>query len=312
MNDNPLFVFSAHRARSTLLMRVLNCHPGLVVWGEHGGILNNIAEIDNISRRFGPPLTAPLAERGLGEFIRWQTPIDFSPWRSPVSSDSLRASMRDWIIRTFRTGVAPEQRWGTKEIRYGGTAITQFLRELFPACQFLVFRQDLTELCISNILAPWSADDLRALGTFTDPAEAEAVVADCAYALAAVDWRLQQTLDVAGSTAMCIRSEDSANMADGIFAFLNLPLTQAIRDAITAVMERRVGQTDKGQSIGALNRDSIRQWAEKYIPAAQHEIAKNGLDRTRLMGQGGRGRYCFLAGDHAMRGSGRTSMGWVL
>ena len=92
-------------------------------------------------------------------------------------------------------------------------------------------------------------------------------------------------------------------MTDGIFAFLNLPQTQAIRDTIAEVLGRKVGQTDKDQNIGALNRNSIRQWAETHIPAAQHEIAENGLDRMRLMGQASRGKYCFVAGDHAMRGT---------
>ena len=43
-HDRPVFVLAQHRSGGTLLARLLNCHPGLVIWGEHAGFINRLAE----------------------------------------------------------------------------------------------------------------------------------------------------------------------------------------------------------------------------------------------------------------------------
>ncbi len=38
----PVFVISTGRSGSTLVQRLLNCHPAQVVWGEHHGFLASL------------------------------------------------------------------------------------------------------------------------------------------------------------------------------------------------------------------------------------------------------------------------------
>ena len=97
-----------------MLERMLNCHPDLVLWGEHGGLINNFVEIDEVARRF-PPLVKPLPKRDLGGFIRNKQMGSFEPWRTSVSLEGLRGAARDWMLQTFSIGLTPEQRWGVKE-----------------------------------------------------------------------------------------------------------------------------------------------------------------------------------------------------
>jgi hypothetical protein len=95
----PVFVFTVHRSGGTVLGRVLNCHPDLVIWGEHGGILNKFAEIDAIIARHGRSMTEPekpwvpeyaaSAELRSQMFQPWTTAYDFFRFSRPCKrSDS--------------------------------------------------------------------------------------------------------------------------------------------------------------------------------------------------------------------------------
>jgi len=48
-----VFLLTVHRGGGTVLARVLNCHPDLVIWGEHVGLINRLAEIDDMVTRVG-------------------------------------------------------------------------------------------------------------------------------------------------------------------------------------------------------------------------------------------------------------------
>jgi hypothetical protein len=255
-------------------------------------------------------LVQPLKNRGLGNFIRNKQVGYFDPWRNPVSLDGLRDAAREWLLLTFSVGLAPEQRWGFKEIRYSGQAVTRFLLTLFPHCQFVILRRNLTELCISNVLADWSLDKLQSLGSFEDEAEAAQVVADCAYAIAAFDMRLADAARIAGASALSIKSEELVNRGKEIFEFLALPMNGKLEAELAQVILARRGQTNKDLRLGLLNRDFILKWAEHYIPLAVADIRTNGVDRMRLMGVDGKGKFCFLIGDHNLQGTKFSSMGW--
>ncbi|MBU6420116.1 MAG: sulfotransferase [Proteobacteria bacterium] len=307
----PVFVFASHRSGSTLLERILNAHPNLVLWGEHAGILNNFVEMLDTMARHGE-LSRPLPERGLGHFLRNKPMPDFAPWRTPVSIEGVRQMVREWMLRTFTIGLAPEQRWGIKEIRYGGPLITRSLLELFPAGQFVVLRRNLVDLCASNILAAWSLDRLGQTGKFETEEDAKAVISDCAYALTAMDHRLRKTAEIAGASAFTLNMEEVPVRAEAIFEFLRLPLSPAVKAAIASMIAAKVGDSDQSLSLGKLNIGLIKAWAPVFVAEAQRDIEQNGLDRERLLGFGPRGKYCFIVGDHSMRDTMRTSMGWHL
>ena len=63
IEDDPVFVCGPHRSRSTYLQRLLNIHPGLVVWGEHGGLINRLAELDRIGAQQAQAREPPDAVR---------------------------------------------------------------------------------------------------------------------------------------------------------------------------------------------------------------------------------------------------------
>jgi len=50
MQLGPVFVLSPARGGGTVLARILNCHPQLVIWGEHVGLINRLAEIDDMMK----------------------------------------------------------------------------------------------------------------------------------------------------------------------------------------------------------------------------------------------------------------------
>ena len=189
----PTFVLAPHRSGGTMLSRILNCHPSLCIWGEHGGVVNKLAEIDAILARL-PSEQLPLANRSLAKHIAFEATnlTTFDPWISPLSLDAFRQWACEFIGTMFSKGLPPGTRWGFKEIRYHSVATAEFLIRLFPHARFVILRRDVLQLCISNIFAPWSRKELVAMGVHKDPVKARQAIKDCAYALAAIDNGLQQ------------------------------------------------------------------------------------------------------------------------
>ena len=309
MSSKPVFIFAAHRSGSTMLERILNCHPNLVVWGEHGGLLNKFAELNILASKTWN-VSAPLGERRLERFVAKQSLEEFDAWTNPMDVERLRSWTRSFLIETFSSGLKPGQRWGIKEIRYGGAALTWFLLNLFPDCRVLVLRRDLVQLCISNILAEWSLGELAEMGV-TD-AQADMVVADCAYAVAAVDWRLQRAAQAAGARGKALWLTDVPTAMQEVFRFLDLDLDLATAHAVGRIIQSPVGATNRTRRLGRIDEDFISAEAPRHLQAALACIDADGLDRARLLGLGGTGRFCFLVGDHSLRQTGLSSMGWQL
>jgi hypothetical protein len=66
--DRPIFVFARHRGGGTLMLRLLNCHPELVVWREHGGCINQLAAADLVNQCFAE-LLAPRPEAAFARVL---------------------------------------------------------------------------------------------------------------------------------------------------------------------------------------------------------------------------------------------------
>jgi hypothetical protein len=300
----PLFLLTTHRSGGTLLARIFNAHPDIVIWGEHAGLLNNLAEMAEIIRRH-PAVAGPVAERKLDEFLAGkQTNTGFSPWTNPVDPALFHAWARDLITGFFSHGLQPHQRWGVKEIRYHTPEVANFILTLFPAARFVILRRDLVQQCVSNIMAEWSLKHLALMQGDVSEAEALRVIDDCAYALVAIDTGLNKIAATLPDCARVVAYEALGQGEDviaGLYEFAGLAVTPELLAAANRMLGVRSGATTKVKTQGFLTTELIAAQAPASIAAARRAVAAQGIDISRLRAKRGPGRYSFLVGDNEVR-----------
>ncbi len=307
-----MFVLTVHRSGGTALARALNRHPDLMIWGEHAGFINKLAELDELVAHY-PRLVQPLAQRGLADEVRLGKfqPERFDPWTNPFE----QADWRDWCRRflegTFRRDLHPGQRWGFKEVRYHSVATARFLTTLFPDSRFVLLRRDLGQLVVSNMLAPWSISRLEHSGAIASEAEAVAAVFDCAYALAVVDRGLTDIAAAMPGLCRIVMHEQlrtPAALFPSLFAFLDLSQWPAMMDEVCEAAARPLGVTDRDSQRGHISRALVSKVLPEALGVAQADLAARGPDVARLRRLAVSGRYSFLVGDHELVGSKLSSM----
>lgn len=308
----PFFLLTTHRSGGTLLARLLNAHPRIVIWGEHGGLLNKLAEMAEIFRRH-PIMSIPVQQRDLDRYLAQKTTAtEFSPWVSPVDIETFQAYSRDLITRWFQTGLAPDQIWGTKEIRYHSPETTGFLSDLFPAARFFLLRRTLRDQCLSNIFSSWSLRHIELHGDPHSETEALQVIDDCAYALCAIDTHFDQVQKRHAAAAKTVHYSDlvkarPSDMRD-LFAFTGLDTPESIIDQALSLLTVRSGQTPRNLSAGLLTRDFVESRVDEALEKVAREIMTKGIDHARLRSRKGPGKYSFLVGDNEMRGSSNSTL----
>lgn len=152
----PVFVLSTGRSGSTLVQRLLNCHKDLVVWGEHHGFLQGIAEAltqmadpNNIlypktpEENEGPQLLLPTL----------QNPGKQLEWSNPWSLAEFKVQARSFIESYFASRLEPGQRWGFKEIRYNKLSVMRGLRNLYPDGRFVFVKRGTVEVVRSKVMS---------------------------------------------------------------------------------------------------------------------------------------------------------------
>jgi len=315
--DVPVFVLAQHRSGGTLLTRLLNCHSELVIWGEHAGILNKLAEAQELLEKHAELLP----NRSSAEIHRYAAgrlgQIEFRPWTVPFGCTEFLAGCRTLVRGLFVHGLQPGQRWGFKEIRYHSPTLVRFLRRLFPAAQFILLDRDPVELCVSDIMVSWALDQLLADRVQHDSETFFAAVEDCLYAILAVR---QSRLDARSAIADQVIAVNYAALAlspeqemDRIFRFLRLPECPGLQARLHQASRVVAGATDKAPAIppnelGLLTEPRIRDAAERLLPRIAARIAREGVDPTRLRRERGEGRYSYLIGDHAVAETALSTM----
>ena len=155
-SGGPVFAVSTGRSGSTLVQRVLNCHKDLVVWGEHFGFLNGLANvyvqmIDPNQRLF------PVApDQNSGPSILLPTLRDYAApleWVNPWSLEEFKVLLTNFILSYFAGRLEDGQRWGFKEIRYNALPVLHMLRDLFPDGRFIFIHRDPLEVTRSKVFA---------------------------------------------------------------------------------------------------------------------------------------------------------------
>jgi|GEM_PF-2962356 len=312
-DDRPIFVFTIHRSGGTALARMLNCVPGIVIWGEHGGFINQLAMLDDMIRHF-PGMTSPLAGRHLPIFVRRNKtrPKKFNPWLSPFERDAYRRWCRDFIRTTFTREVPEGHRWGFKEIRYHTPLVARFLHDLFPGARFVLLRRDPVKLCVSNLLAGWTLRASRRNTAGTDEDRMKAAIADCAYAIVAIDHGFTQIAAALGKACLVVDHETLATQPRAVAArlatFVGFDMTPQLSRTIARTMRHRPGKTDTSASQNLLNRETIEALAPRYLDEARATIARDGISLGRLRRYDREGSFSYVLGDHKLRTTPHSSM----
>jgi hypothetical protein len=309
-SHGPVFVLTLHRGGGTVLVRVLNCHPELVIWGEHVGLINRLAEIDDMVTRVGR-LMAPKTDEAIAEYVAFPDVrlTEFEPWANPFDYEAFSRSCREMIEAIFTRSLRPGQRWGFKEIRYHRILTVQYLEKLFPEARFIVLRRDIREVVVSAILASWS---LRWFWDYREAMSAEmaeAIVRDVTYAILAIESGLDAVQAKLGLRCLQLDYSQLLDPTLGfvvpLFGFLGLTLSDQVITRIRKVLTVRAGGTDQEICFGGiLSRDFIRARVTAMAPELRAEIARHGIDRARLVAREGIGQYSYLAGDHTLRDRG--------
>jgi hypothetical protein len=147
--SRPLVVLSSGRSGSTFLQKLLNTHPALAIWGEHGGILNHLAASWNVvSQLEWMPEQEPsglwlLAQDRPVNEARW------TAWDGSFSKQDYTRYLREFVDSLFARDIRAGMRWGFKEIRYHKMRFIEFFSALYPGAQFVLLIRDPVDVCVS-------------------------------------------------------------------------------------------------------------------------------------------------------------------
>jgi hypothetical protein len=149
----PLIVLgSGQRCGTTLVQRLLNSHPDVLIWGEHGGVLAPVltgtAYLEYWDAEFG--------ERNRQEL----TQFGYDGWTANLTPDreAIDRAARSYVRALFAESAQARgrSRWGFKEVRYGAETIAR-LRALFPGTRVIHVTRDPRDVLRS--LDAWERHD---------------------------------------------------------------------------------------------------------------------------------------------------------
>jgi hypothetical protein len=147
--DNPVIILTTGRSGSTLLQKLLNTNPELVIWGEHAGILNPMMNAYYLVEN-NDWIKDDLAK---GAWMLQPTrPIDpdrWTAWDGPFSKAEFYRSLKKFTDSLFCENVPSQMRWGFKEIRYFDERFIDFMLTLYPGAKFIVLMRNPVSSCVS-------------------------------------------------------------------------------------------------------------------------------------------------------------------
>ncbi|MFO7662958.1 MAG: sulfotransferase [Chloroflexota bacterium] len=142
--ERPIFIFSSgHRCGSTLLQRLLNSSPDVLIWGEHNGYLNHYIQIYHNLQKWEQKMThyrGIFLNDGYNNFIANMMPETYE-----LKEAALLHIYGIFGIPALRLG---RNIWGFKEVRYG-VDVALFLQNLFPRARFIHLVRDISACFLS-------------------------------------------------------------------------------------------------------------------------------------------------------------------
>lgn len=247
--DRPVFLVGSGRCGSTLLQRILNSSPEFLIWGEHDGMLEDLAKAF-YARTFR---WTDDALDSAGRETQLRDPACWSAWANVVANETELCNVfRPFVRSIFCPKDRESVRWGFKEIRYGKTTADRtlfFLHRLFPQASTLVLVRDAFPT-IRSVVTAWYRN--RGLNAY----RIDEMIRKTARRWTRLYERMYLFHHTDPSSSLIVRYEDLGLPAAraGIEEFLE---TQSPLDW-DGVMNLQLGGSIRGDEFGALVDERLR------------------------------------------------------
>ena len=156
----PIFLLGTGRCGSTLLQKILNSVENVMIYGEHGGFLKQIAAAYFLNLEDKMIEKYIMSQNASGNdpssvFEILKNPQLWSAWTNWYNRHSVKGNFRDFI-ESFFNPVSLKQKvhWGFKEIRYGlDDRVPEMLADLYPNGRFVFIVRHPVDVIASKISA---------------------------------------------------------------------------------------------------------------------------------------------------------------
>lgn len=159
----PIFLLGTGRCGSTLLQKILNSVDNVMIYGEHGGFLRQIAEAYFLNLEDKKIEKYIMSQNVAGEdstfvFKRLKDPQLWSAWMNWYNRETVKKNFRDFTESFFNPiALGRKVHWGFKEIRYGlNDRVLEMLSDLYPKGRFIFMVRNPLEVVASKISARMS------------------------------------------------------------------------------------------------------------------------------------------------------------
>ena len=156
----PIFLLGTGRCGSTLLQKILNSVENVMIYGEHGGFLKQVAAAYFLNLEDKMIEKYIMSQNVAGKdphsvFETLKDPQLWSAWTNWYNQETVKDNFRDFI-ESFFNPVSLKQKvhWGFKEIRYGlDDRVLEMLADLYPDGRFVFIFRHPVDVIASKISA---------------------------------------------------------------------------------------------------------------------------------------------------------------
>ncbi len=161
INGFPLFLLGSARSGTTLLQKVLNSAEDVMIWGEHGGFLKQIAEayffnLNNEEIDLQIFRQNPVAKDPSFDFHNQKMEKIGYCWINWYGKKEIEANFGKFIESFFNPHSLGKACWGFKEIRYGfDDSVMEMLAAIYPQARFVFIVRDPIDVLASQVAMGW-------------------------------------------------------------------------------------------------------------------------------------------------------------
>ncbi len=159
----PIFLLGTGRCGSTLLQKILNSVEPVMIYGEHGGFLKDIArayflnlENEKIEKYIMNQNISGIDPGSVFNVLK--DPQLWCAWTNWYNRETVKYNFQNFIESFFNpVSLKQEVHWGFKEIRYGlDDRVIQMLSDLYPEARFIFIVRNPVDVVASKISARMS------------------------------------------------------------------------------------------------------------------------------------------------------------